>query len=68
MKDDALHDEAANWTSDQTATDHPAGDMALVGKVKAGARARALAGLALTTAAIAYAAYAGPVESSVSKP
>jgi len=47
------HDEAADWQTDQESTAvHPAGEMALTRKTTAGARARALAGMALAVGSL----------------
>ncbi|RKT56486.1 hypothetical protein [Saccharothrix australiensis] len=64
---DADRDEVATWHDDQDG-DHPAGEMALHRKSRAGARARALAGLTLAVGAYAVVTAGLANSTSVSAP
>lgn len=64
----STHDEAATWMDGHPDTDHPSGEMALSGKSKIAARARALAGLALASGTLAVVAYGPALSTSVSAP
>lgn len=64
---DANRDEATTWSAAQDG-DHPAGEMALSRRTKAGARARALAGLTLAVGAYAAVAVSESSMTTVSAP
>ena len=64
---DANHADATTWSEDQDG-EHPAGEMALSRKAKAGARARALAGLTLAVGAYAAVAVGESTMTTVSAP
>jgi hypothetical protein len=64
---DANRDEATTWSEGQDG-DHPAGEMALSRRAKAGARARALAGLTLAVGAYAAVAVNETAFTTVSAP
>ncbi|NUT49577.1 MAG: hypothetical protein HOV94_20055 [Saccharothrix sp.] len=64
---DANRDEVTTWSEHQDG-DHPAGEMALSRKTKAGARARALAGLTMAVGAYAVVAVSESTMTTVSAP
>ncbi|MEU4768317.1 hypothetical protein AB0H12_34210 [Actinosynnema sp. NPDC023794] len=64
---DANRDEVTTWSEDQDG-DHPAGEMALSRKARAGARARALAGLTMAVGAYAAVAVSEGTMTTVSAP
>ncbi|MFE2751084.1 hypothetical protein ACFXGA_03660 [Actinosynnema sp. NPDC059335] len=64
---DANRDEVTTW-SEARDGDHPAGEMALSRRTKAGARARALAGLTLAVGAYAAVAVSESSMTTVSAP
>ncbi|MFE9749620.1 hypothetical protein ACFYOT_32315 [Saccharothrix saharensis] len=64
---DANRDEVTTWSADQDG-DHPAGEMALSRRAKAGARARALAGLTLAVGAYAAVTVSEGTMTTVSAP